>query len=100
MRKIQKGDTVKIITGKNKGNIGVVSSVLVKDNKVIIEGQNIYKKNIKATSEREGAIVDKAMPIHISNVMIVVDKDKATRVSFKVEKDKKNRIATKTGKKI
>jgi large subunit ribosomal protein L24 len=100
MRKIQKGDTVKIITGKDRGNIGVVSSVITKDNKVIIEGQNIYKKSIKATSEKEGSIADKAMPIHISNVMLVVDKDKTTRVAFKVEKGKKTRVAVKTGKKI
>ena len=98
MRKIQKGDTVKITTGKDKGNTGIVDSV--KNNKVIIAGQNIYKKNVKATSENVGGIVDKAMPIDISNVMLVTGKDEITRVSFKVEKGKKIRIATKTGKKI
>lgn len=100
MRKIQKGDTVKIITGKDKGNTGVVKTIFSKDDKIIVEGQNMYKKNIKATSENEGAIIDKEMPIHISNVMLVTGKDEVSRVSFKVEKGKKVRIATKTGKQI
>lgn len=98
MRKIQKGDTVKITTGKDKGKTGVIESV--KNNKVIIAGQNIYKKNIKSTSEKAGGIVDKAMPIDISNVMLITGKDEVTRVSFKVEKDKKFRVSTKTGEKI
>jgi len=98
MRKIQKGDKVKIITGKNKGNIGVISSI--KDNKVIIEGQNLYKKSVKATSDNPGAIIEKEMPIDISNVMLVVDNDKVSRVSFKVDGKKKIRVAQKTGKEI
>jgi large subunit ribosomal protein L24 len=66
---IKKGDKVKIITGKDKGKSGKVMRVLVKDNKVIVEGLNMTKKHQKPKKSNEkGSMVDIAMPIHVSNV--------------------------------
>jgi large subunit ribosomal protein L24 len=67
--KIKKGDNVLIITGKDKGKKGKVVRVLVKENKVIIEGANMVKKHQRARKSNEkGSIISVAMPIHVSNV--------------------------------
>jgi large subunit ribosomal protein L24 len=67
--KIKKGDNVTIITGKDKGRKGKVVRVLVKENKVIIEGSNMMKKHQRPRKSGEkGSMVDIAMPIHVSNV--------------------------------
>jgi large subunit ribosomal protein L24 len=67
--KIKKGDNVKIITGKDKGKSGKIARVLVKENKVIIEGANMMKKHQRPRrSGEKGSMVNVAMPIHISNV--------------------------------
>ncbi len=69
MAKIKKGDNVKIITGKDKGKSGKVVRVLVKENKVIIEGLNMTKKHQRPRKSGEkGTMVNLAMPIHASNV--------------------------------
>lgn len=68
---IKKGDTVLIITGKDKGKEGVVSRALPQANKVIVEGLNIVKKHVRPQGQtRQGGIIEKAMPIHVSNVML------------------------------
>lgn len=68
---IKKGDTVLIITGKDKGKEGVVSRALPQVNKVIVEGLNIVKKHVRPQGQtRQGGIIEKAMPIHVSNVML------------------------------
>jgi large subunit ribosomal protein L24 len=67
--KIKKGDIVKILIGKDKGKSGKVISSLPKEEKVIIEGMNLIKKHQKSRkSGQKGQILDKAMPIHVSNV--------------------------------
>ena len=67
--KLKKGDNVKIITGKDKGKSGKIVRVLVKDNKVIIEGLNMMKKHQRPRKSGEkGSMVNMAMPIHASNV--------------------------------
>ena len=67
--KIKKGDNVTIITGKDKGKKGKIVRVLVRDNKVIIEGANMMKKHQRPRKSGEkGSMMNIAMPIHASNV--------------------------------
>lgn len=95
--KIKKGDTVKVITGKDKDKEGKVISVDKKNNRVLVEGANMITKHTKpSAANAEGGIVQKEAPIDISNVMYV-HKGKATRVGFKMENDKKVRFAKSTG---
>ena len=98
MMKIKKGDTVKVIAGKDKDKEGKV--LAVKDGKVLVEGVNMVTKHTKpSAANQQGGIVNKEAPIDASNVMLVV-KGKATRVGFKMEGDKKVRFAKATGKVI
>jgi large subunit ribosomal protein L24 len=69
---IKKGDTVLIITGKDRGKRGTVSRAMPQLNKVIIEGLNMVKKHIKPQGQtRQGGVIDKAMPIQVSNTMLI-----------------------------
>ena len=98
--KIKKGDTVKVITGKDLGKTGKVTSVDVKNHKVVVEGINKVTKHTKPSAQNQnGGIIEKEAALDISNVMLVVD-GKATRVGFKVEDGKKVRVAKATGKAI
>jgi len=105
--KIKKGDTVKVITGKDNGAEGKVLSVDVKKNKVLVEGVNKITKHQKPSqSNPNGGIVEKEAPIDISNVMLVVN-GKTTRVGFKRVPDEKRpgktkalRVAKSTGEVI
>ncbi|MEG1847993.1 MAG: 50S ribosomal protein L24 [Lachnospiraceae bacterium] len=95
--KIKKGDTVKVITGKDKDKEGKVISVDMKDSKVLVEGINMITKHTKpSAASQAGGIIQKESPIEISNVMYV-HKGKTTRVGFKMDKDKKVRFAKSTG---
>jgi large subunit ribosomal protein L24 len=68
---IHKGDTVLVITGKDKGKEGVVSRAMPQNSKVIVEGLNIAKKHVRPQGQvRQGGIIEKAMPLHVSNVML------------------------------
>jgi large subunit ribosomal protein L24 len=68
---IKKGDTVLIITGKDKGKEGVVSRAMPQVSKVIVEGLNIVKKHVRPQGQtRQGGVIEKAMPIQVSNVML------------------------------
>jgi large subunit ribosomal protein L24 len=70
--KIKKGDTVLIITGKDRGKQGTVSRAMPQDSKVIIEGLNIVKKHVRPQGQtRQGGVIEKAMPIHVSNTMLI-----------------------------
>ena len=98
--KIKKGDTVKVIAGKDNGKEGKVLSVDPKNNKVVVEGVNVIKKHTKpSVANQNGGIVTKEAAIDASNVMYV-HKGKATRVGFKIENDKKVRFAKSTGEVI
>ena len=99
--KLKKGDTVVVITGKDKGTEGVVIQVLPKTNQVIVSGVNIAKRHQKARSARDTAgIIEKDMPMDASNVMLV-HKGKPTRVGYRVNADgTKVRIAKRTGEVI
>jgi len=68
---IKKGDTVLIIAGKDKGKDGVVSRAMPQVSKVIVEGHNIVKKHVRPQGQtRQGGVIEKAMPLHVSNVML------------------------------
>lgn len=95
--KIKKGDTVKVIAGKDKDKEGKVVSVDPKNGKVVVEGVNVIKKHTKPSmANQNGGIVSMEAPIDASNVMYL-HKGKATRVGFKIENDKKVRFAKSTG---
>src|SRR5713226_9615883 len=69
---IKKGDTILITTGKDKGKRGTVSRALPQINKIIVEGLNIAKKHIRPQGQtRQGGVIEKAMPLHVSNMMLV-----------------------------
>ena len=98
--KIKKGDTVKVITGKDKEKEGKVLSVNVKKNTVIVEGVNMVTKHQKPSAQnQQGGIVTKEAPIDISNVMYL-HKVKPTRIGFRIEGDKKVRYAKSTNETI
>ena len=91
--KIKKGDTVKVIAGKDKDKEGKVISVDRKNGRVLVEGVNMLTKHTKpSAANQEGGIIHQEGPIDASNVMYV-HKGKATRVGFKVDGDKKVRYA-------
>lgn len=95
--KIKKGDTVKIIAGKDKDKEGKVLVVDPKKNRVVVEGVNMVTKHTKPSAANQaGGIISKEAPIDISNVMYL-HKGKATRLGYKLEGDKKVRIAKSTG---
>ena len=101
MRKIRKGDEVIVIAGKDKGKIAQVQQVVEDGAKVIVEGVNVAKKNVRPNPMKgeQGGIVAKTMPIDISNVAIYnSETKKADRVGFKVEGDSKVRVFKSTGK--
>ena len=100
--KIKKDDEVIILAGKNKGKTGKVISVFPINNKVLVKGVNIAKKHTKASEKQTAGIIDKEMPIHLSNVAFY-DKDlkKAIKIGFSALKDgSKIRINKKTNKEI
>ena len=95
--KIKKGDTVKVIAGKDRDKEGKVVSVDRKKGKVLVEGINMITKHEKpSASNQNGGIVQKEAPIDASNVMYV-HKGKATRSGFKIDNGKKVRFAKSTG---
>lgn len=98
--KIKKGDLVRVITGKDKDKEGKVTSVDLKNHKVIVEGINMVTKHSKPSAQNQnGGIVHQEAPIDISNVMYV-HKGKTTRIGFRIEGDRKVRIAKSTGEVI
>jgi large subunit ribosomal protein L24 len=97
--KLRKGDTVEVLTGKDRSKRGVIMRVLPKDDKVIVEGVNVAKKHqrqTQSTSRRrvKGGIIDKDMPIHAASVALVCGKDGAVRVGYeyKVAGDRKSKV--------
>lgn len=100
--KIKKGDNVIVTSGRDKGKKGTVVKTLRELDKVVVEGINIRKKHQKPKRRGEkGQIIEIAMPIHVSNVMMIdPKKGTPTRVGYKVEDGKKIRIARKSGSKI
>lgn len=100
--KIKKGDKVIVIAGKDKGNVGKVVRALPKVDRVIVEGVNVQKRHQRATSQQQkGQIVDKTLPVHVSNVMIVDPKTGGrTRLSTKKVDGKYVRVTKKSNTKL
>lgn len=89
--RIKKGDTAFVLTGRNKGKSGRVLSVLPAKEMVIIEGLNIVKKHMKPNKQyKQGGIIEKEAPLHISNVMLMCPKcSKPSRIGHVVFDDGK-----------
>ena len=100
--KVKKGDTVKVISGENKGQQGKVLEVILDSRKVIVERVNLVSKHTKPNAKNtQGGIVKQEAPIHISNVMLVdPSTGKATRVGRKSVDGKLVRYAKKSGEVI
>ena len=95
--KLRKGDTVMIMTGKDKGKTGEISSVDPAAGKAIVNGLNISIRHVKQSQTDQGGRQPKAMPIALSNLSIVDKNGKATRVGFRMDGDNKVRFAKTTG---
>ncbi len=102
IKKIKKGDLVKIMVGKDAGKQGNVARLLPDAGKIIVEGANLYKKHLKGDGrQKESAIVTIAKPLSVSNVMLVCPScGKPTRVGIEVKDGKKVRVCKKCGKTI
>ncbi len=101
--KIRKGDKVRILAGKDKGRDGVVTMAFPDRDRVVVEGVNIAKRHTKPRSaEDPGGIIDKEMPLHVSNVAVLSPKDsKPTRVGYRIKDDgTKVRVCKRTGAEI
>lgn len=100
--KIKKGDTVVVLTGKDKDKQGEILSVSPKESRVVVKGVNVVKKHQKPSASNAGGIFEKELSIHVSNVALVDPKTgKATRVGYKVDANgEKSRIAKKSGEAI
>ena len=97
--KIKKGDRVQVIAGKDLGKQGEVTRVLIERNRVIVDGINVAKRHQRATkATMQGGIIDKDMPIHVSNVAIVCSSCGPTRIGYRFDGDDKVRVCRKCGK--
>lgn len=98
--KIKKGDQVAIIAGKDRGKRGEVLAVFPKADKLVVKGVNIAKRHIRARRDGDkGQRVEKEVPLHISNVMLVCPHtNKPTRIGYRIEGDEKVRISKRSGK--
>ena len=96
--KIKTGDTVIVITGKDKGKTGKVSSVIKENDRVVVEGVNIMKRHKKATQESPGKIEEIESSIHISNVShLDPETGKPTRVKYDLKDGLKRRLSVMSG---
>ena len=100
--KIKKGDTVVVLTGRDKGKEGEVLSVRPKENKVVVQGVAVAKRHQRPSQTSQGGIVEQEMAIDLSNVALLDPKDKKpTRVGFKVLNDgRKVRVSKRSGEEI
>ncbi|MBP7304925.1 50S ribosomal protein L24 [Candidatus Brachybacter algidus] len=94
---IKKGDEVMIIAGSEKGNKGIVSAILVGQNRAVVEGRNMAKKHVKPQQDQPGGIQDMELPIHLSNLMLVDKKGVASRTGRKDDNGKLTRYFKKSG---
>jgi large subunit ribosomal protein L24 len=100
--KIRKGDTVKVLSGNDKGKTGEVLEVIPKTEKIVVKGVNVRKKHVKARKQgEESGIISVECAIHSSKVNVVCPKcGKAVKVGYKMEKDEKVRVCRKCGAKL
>ena len=103
MNRLKKGDQVYIISGKDKGKLGIISKI-VSEEKILVDGINLAKKHVKPNPNKNetGGVVEKEMPIHVSNAMIYnVKTKKPDWVGvLKLKNEKKVRVFKSTGEQI
>jgi len=100
--KIRKGDKVVVLTGRDKGRVGEVVEVNPSAPRALVRGVNLVKRHQRQSGQREGGIISKELPVHLSNIAIADPKDgKPTRIGFKIGSDgRKVRIAKRSGAEI
>jgi large subunit ribosomal protein L24 len=98
--RLKKGDLVIVLSGKDIGKQGAITRVIPDRNMVIVDGINVAKKHQRATkATMQGGIIDKDMPIHVSNVAILCTACGPTRVGYRIDDDgTKTRVCKKCGK--
>lgn len=97
--KIKKGDTVKVLSGNDKGKTGEVLEIMPKVDKVIVKGVNLRKKHVKPRKQgEEGGILSVECPIHSSKLAVVCPNcKKITRIGYEIKDGKKIRVCKKCG---
>lgn len=97
--KVKKGDTVKVLYGKDNGKTGKVLKVISSESKVIVDGLNVFKKHIKGDGrDKKSEIAEVVKPMHVAKVMVICSGcSKTTRVGYKTENDKKIRVCKNCG---
>ena len=100
--KIKTGDRVVVLTGRDRGRQGDVTKVIPQDNRAVVSGINVARRHTRPTPQEPGGIVDKELPIHVSNLALVDPKDgKPTRVGFQTLEDgRKVRVARRSSETI
>lgn len=100
--KIKVNDNVIVLAGKDRGKEGKVIATIAEEEKVIVEGVNVVKKHQKNRyQEKSGEVIEKAMPIHVSNVALIDPKTKKpTRIGYEIKDGKKVRVAKKSGQTV
>ena len=100
--KLKKGYNVIIIAGKDKGKTGEITKILPSSNKVVVSGINTVKKHMKPSRNNQGGIVQKEMPLDVSNVAFLdVKTQKASRIGYKVsENGERQKISKRSGEAI
>ena len=89
MKKIKKGDNVKVVSGNYKGQTGRIIKIINKNNRAIVEGLNKVKKHMRPNQENpQGGIIEKEMSINITNLMLMY-KNKPVKIGFEINKDNK-----------
>ena len=96
--KLRKGDEVIVLTGKDKGKTGKIVKMLPKQNKAIVSEINKVKKNQKPDNNQPGGIIEKEMPMHISNLAFYdANLKKGIKIGYRLDNDKKIRINKSSG---
>jgi large subunit ribosomal protein L24 len=99
--KVRKDDEVAVLTGREKGKTGKIVKVYPDDLSVLVQGVNMVKRHQKPQQGRQGGIVEKEAPIHVSNVALLDPKDrKPTKVGYKTVDGRKLRFARRSGEMI
>ena len=99
--KLKKGDEVIVLTGKDKGKTGKIIKMIPKQMKAIVSEINRVKKNQKPDNNQAGGIIDKEMPLHISNLSFYdPETKKGVKIGFKINNNKKVRVNKSSGKEI
>jgi large subunit ribosomal protein L24 len=98
--KLRKGDKVVMLSGKDKGKEGEISSIDPNSGKAVVEGINIAIRHRRQTQTEQGGRIPVAVPVNLSNLAVLDGKGKATRVGFRMDGDQKVRFAKSTGEAI